>query len=237
MTTSLDLRIGGVGAGGGGALVLVGNILHPRESGQLDDAEALLTVAADSDIWVADHLVITAGIGLLLAGFYGLRQSISGPGVTWAGLGWGAAIVGVATGLAFMMTEAIAVASLADDWATSSGADKVQALAAGDAIFQLSLTLAAAAALILFGVTPILYGLAILGSDDYRAALGWIGVVAGSVTFFASVIQVFTGITTLTGLILVPLGIVVVTVWQVYLGVVMWRRSTSVGAGVSLPAG
>ncbi len=79
--------------------------------------------------------------------------------MTWAGLGWGAAIVGVATGLAFMMTEAVAVAALADDWATSSGADKVQALAAGDAIFQLSLTLAAAAALILFGVTPILYRL------------------------------------------------------------------------------
>jgi threonine/homoserine/homoserine lactone efflux protein len=48
--------------------------------------------------------------------------------------------------------------------------------------------------------------------------LGGIGVVA-------NIGQVLTGVTTQSGLVLVPIGIVGVTVWMIYLGVVMWRRS------------
>ena len=41
-------------------------------------------------------------------------------------------------------------------------------------------------------------------------------------------IQLFTGVTTLTGLVLLPIGIVVVTLWIIYLGVLMWRKSGEV---------
>lgn len=44
-------RIGGVAAISGGILTLVGNVRHPREPGQLDDAESLLEVVAGSEAW------------------------------------------------------------------------------------------------------------------------------------------------------------------------------------------
>lgn len=204
--------------------------IHPREPGQLDDAENLLEVVAGSDIWVADHVVIATGIALLLGAFYGLTQSISGSGAAWARLGWGVAIIGVGLGLVFMLTEAVAMSALADQWAESSGAKRDRASVAGSAIFQLSLTLSAGATLILFGATPMLYGAALIRGDDYASWLGWVGLIAGAVGSVAGVVQFFTGITTLTGLILVPLGIVVVTLWIIYLGVLMWRKSAE-GAG------
>ena len=225
MARSLALRIGAVGGVGGGVLVLVGNIVHPRESGQLDDAENLLDVVSGSDIWVADHVVIATGITLLLGAFYGLTHCIGGRGAAWAGLGWGVAVIGVGLGVVFMLTEAVAVSALADEWAHGTGPQRDMTSAAGSAIFQLSLTLSAGAALFLFGLAPALYGAAILGSEVFPSWTGWVGVIAGIGGSIAGMVQLFTGVTTLTGLILVPLGIVVVTLWVVCLGVLMWRMS------------
>lgn len=229
MSERLALRIGGVAAIVGGVLVLFGNIIHPRESGQLDDAETLLGVIAGSEIWVADHLMIMIAITLLLGAFYGVTHSIKGEtAAVWARLAWGMSIMGVGLGVAFMLTEAVAMAGLAATWADSSGNDRDVALAAGNALFQLSLALSAGAALFLFGATPILVGKAMLGSNEYPSWLGWVGVIAGLIGVAANMVQVLTGVTTQTGLVLVPIAIVTVTLWILYLGVLMWRRSARV---------
>ncbi len=224
MSKPMVLRIGALGAVCGGVLIVVGNAIHPRESGQLDNAENFLEAAASSDLWVADHVVIGAGITLLLGAFYGLMQSINGRGAPIARLGWGMAIIGVGLGIVFMLTEIVAVSALADEWADSSGAAQDQAFAAGNAIFQMSLALSAGAALFLFGLTPMLYGAAILASDDFATWMGWTGVIAGAAGSVAGVVQLFTGITTVTGLIVIPLGIVVVVLWIIYLGIQMWKK-------------
>lgn len=113
----------------------------------------------------------------------------------------------------------------ADTWANALGPEKGLALAAGRPIFQLSLTLSAGGPLFLFGAAPVLYGVAMLGSDDYAPWLGWVGVIFGSVAIVGGVIQLFTGVTTLTGLVLVPIGIYVVTLWIICLGLLMWQKS------------
>jgi hypothetical protein len=229
MSQQLVLRVGGVGAALGGILILLGNILHPREAGQLDDAATLLAVASDSGIWVADHLIIMFGIALLLAAFYGVTHSITGEsGAVWAQLAWGVSIIGVGLGVTFMLTEATAMSALAETWAASSGTEKGLALAAGNALFEISLTLSTGAALVLFGATPVLVGKAILGSDHYPSWMGRVGVVVGLIGIGANLVPLVTGRTTQTGLVLVPLAIVLATLWIVYLGILMWGRSTKV---------
>ena len=228
------LRVGGVGAILGGILILAGNTIHPRESGQLDDAGILLAVVADSGLWVVDHLIIMIGIALLLGAFYGVTHSITGEaGAVWAQLAWGASIIGVGVGVVFMLTEATAISALAETWAASSGTGQEVALAAGTALFELSLTLATGGALFLFGAAPVLVGKAILGSDDYPSWLGWTGVIVGVIGIGANLVPIVTGRTTQTGLVLVPMAIVLTTLWIVYLGVLMWARSTRVVAGLS----
>ena len=234
MSQQQVLRVGGVGAVIGGVLVLVGNIIHPRESGQLDDAATLLAVASDSRIWVVDHLIIMIGIALLLGAFFGVTHSITGEaGAVWAQLAWGASIIGVGVGVVFMLTEATAISVLAETWAASSGPEQGLALAAGTALFELSLTLSTGAALFLFGAAPALVGKAILRSDDYPSWLGWVGVIVGVIGIGANLVPILIGRTTQTGLVLVPMAIVLATLWIVYLGVLMWGRSTRVAVGLS----
>jgi hypothetical protein len=220
------LRIGSVTAVLGGIFTLAGNIIHPRAEGQLEDPETLLQIVAGSDIWVADHVIIAIGVTLLLGAFYGVTHSISDDSATaWAGLAWGVAIVGVGLGALLMLTEAVAVAGIAETWATSSGTEADLALAAGSALFHFSLALAAAAPLFLFGIAPMLTGRAILSSHEYPSWVGVAGMILGGIGVVANIGQVLTGVTTQSGLVLVPIGIVGVTVWMIYLGVVMWRRS------------
>lgn len=226
MSERLVLRIGGVAALVGGVMVLTGNAIHPREPGQLDNAETLLAVVADSPIWAVNHFILMVAITLLLAAYYGLTHSIkSEVGAVWARLGWGVAIIGAAIGAIFMLTEAVALREAAGTWAASSGADRELALAAGNSLFFLSLTLSSGAALVLFGICPIIVGKAITGSGEYPRWSGRVGMVLGLVGLAANGFQVLSGVTTQSGLILVPVVIVGVTLWIVSLGVMMLRRS------------
>jgi hypothetical protein len=222
------LRIGAIGAIVGGILVLVGNILHPHESGQLDDAQSFVVVVADSGTWIGVHFLILIGLALLLGAYLGLCRSITRePGMTWARLSWGISIIGVGFGLALMLTEIVAISALADMWVSGSGTEKDLALAAASAVFQLSLTMGAGGALFLFGATPLFYGVAILKSDDYAPWLGWIGVTAGLVGVLAGVTQLFAD-TTIAQFVLFPIAAVATTLWIIYLGVMMWRKSVIV---------
>ncbi len=225
------LRIGGVGALGGGILTLVGNILHPREAGQLEDVETFLTVAAGSEIWVIDHFLILIAVSLLLAAFFGLERSFtSGAALSWSRFAWTVSTVGIAFALALMVTEATAVAVVADQWATATGTEQAMALAAGSALLDLSLVFSVAAMLFLFGATPLLFGVAILTSDDYPNWIGWAGTIFGSIALAAGTIQILTQQTTLTQFVLFPVAAIGITLWIIYLGVLLWRRSNQIGA-------
>ena len=71
----------------------------------------------------------------------------------------------------------------------------------------------------------MLYGVALLGSRNFPSWVGWVGVVFGTIGCGAGVVQLVLGVTTLTGLVLVPISIVAVTLWIICVGVLMWRRS------------
>ena len=125
MSQRHELRLGAATASSGGILTLVGNILHPREPGQLDSAANLLGVVLRNEMWAGDHFVLAIGLALLLHGFYGLTRSIrSEPGAAWARFAWHMAIVGVIFGIALMLTEAVAVTSIARAWDSRTGARK-----------------------------------------------------------------------------------------------------------------
>ncbi len=231
MSQKQALKIGAVGAIVGGVIGLIANILHPRESGTLDNTEAFLEEVSGSDIWVADHFALMIAVSLLLAAFYGLTHSITGEsGTIWARFGWGAGIVGVALGLTLILSDALAISELADTWADSSGAAKDLALAAGDAVTQINFALFTGLMLFLFGAVPVLYGVAMLRSTDYAPWLGWVGVIFGLVNLAAGVIQSFAGPKDLTAFVMFPIGSIVITLWIIYLGVLMWRRSAEVTA-------
>ena len=220
------MRLGGATGFSGGVLTFVGNIFHPREPGQLDSAANLFDVVVRHQMWVADHLLIAFGLALLLHGFSGLTQSIrSTPGAVWARFAWHMAVIGVLFGLGLMLTEAVAVTSLAHAWHGAVGVEKDLLLAAGNAVLELSLTFSVGGMLFLFGAAPLLYGVAILTSSEYGAWTGWIGVLFGMVGLAAAVIQVMSGESWLAFYVLFPIAATAVTAWITYLGYRMWRMA------------
>jgi hypothetical protein len=225
MSERHDLRLSGATAFVGGVLTFVGNIFHPRESGQLDSAANLFDVVIRHHMWAADHIAIAIGLALLLHGFYGVTQSIRNhPGDAWAHFAWHMAVIGVLFGLALMLTEAVAVTSLAHAWHGSSGGEKDLLLAAGNAVFELSLTFSVGGMLFLFGAAPVLYGVAMLiSSTEYRAWTGRIGVLFGMIGLTAAVIQVMSGESWLAFYVLFPIASIAITLWITYLGYRMWR--------------
>jgi len=226
------LRLGGAAAFAGGVLTFVGNIVHPREPGQLDSAANLFDVAVRNHMWAADHVVIAVGLALVLHGFSGVTQSIrSCPGAEWAHFAWHMAVIGIVLGLALMLTEAVAVTSLAHAWQGSVGAEKDLLLAAGTAVFQLSLTFSVGGMLFLFGAAPVLYGVAMLTSrTEYGAWAGGIGVLFGLVGVTAALIQVMSRDSWLAFYVLFPIASIGVTVWITYLGYRMWRMAVTATA-------
>jgi hypothetical protein len=221
------LRLGAATAFGGGILTFVGNIFHPREPGQLDSAANLFGVVTRHQMWTADHFVIAIGIALLLHGFYGLTQSIrTEPGAAWARFAWHMALVGVVFGLALMLTEAVAMTSIARAWDSHSGNEKDLLLAAGNAVFELSLTFSVGGMLFLFGAAPVLYGVAMLRSTEHRGWTAWIGVVFGLVGLAAAGIQVMGGRSWLAFYVLFPIASSAITLWIIYLGLRMWRMAS-----------
>jgi len=221
------LRLGGATAFGGGLLVFVGNIFHPREPGQLDSAANLLGVIIRHETWAADHVVIAIGLALLLHGLYGLTRSIrSEPGATWAHFAWQMAIVGVVFGLALMLTEAVAMTSIARAWDSHTGDEKDLLLAAGNAVFEVSLTFSVGGMAFLFGAAPVLYGVAMLRSAEYRAWTAWVGVLSGLVGLAAAGIQAMTGESWLTFYVLFPIASIPILLWIIYLGFRMRRMAS-----------
>lgn len=225
MTDDGAARIGALGVTLGGVLLLVGNVIHPREEGQLDDVEALLSVVAGSEIWAAVHTILLLGVALLLVGYVGLAATLTES--VWPRLGLSLAIVGTGLAALFMTTEAVALPPIAEAWATSSNGARQSAIASALPLLHLSLALSAAASLFLFGFTPLVIGKALLFSDFYSSWLGRAGILIGIFGVVANLYQILTRVTTGTGLILVPIGIIAATVWVIALGVFMWRRSSN----------
>ena len=226
-TERTALRIGGISAIVGGALLLVGNIVHPRESGQLADAESLLEVAAGSRLWVIDHFALLLAVSLLLVGFYGLSRSFTSAAArSWARVAWSFSIVGVVFAAALMVIEATALAKVADQWTIATGTAREVALAAGSALYELSLVFGAGGMLFLFGATPLLFGVAILTSADHPRWTGWFGIVFATIAVVAFTVQVVVGETTLALSTLSPIAGIGFILWILYLGTRLWRQSS-----------
>lgn len=84
---------------------------------------------ADSDIWIADHLVIVVGLILMLGGLLAISDSIQG-GLSGAlaRLGCFAAVAGIVVGVIDVILDGVAAKHIADAWAVAPPEEEGAAL-------------------------------------------------------------------------------------------------------------
>ena len=215
-------RLGAAAAIVGSLAGMVGNLIHPATP--LDDPPGVARVIADSDAWTPIHLIIVAGIMLMLGGLLALYRSIPGGlAGALAQLGWAAAIVGVTVGLILVILDGVAARQLALEWARAPAQEQAAALRIVLANETTNFALASLFNILFAGATFILYGLAVALSNVYPRWLGWIAVTAGLGSIGAGLIQAMTGESTAVSRILTIIGPTVITLWLAVMGILLAR--------------
>ncbi len=219
------LRIGAVAAVLGAVLAGVGNLLHPVTP--RDDQVGVARVIASSGSWTLVHVVIIAGVILMLAGLLGIRVSLAGDGLTdaLARLGMYAATIGTTIGLILVILDGVAAKQLADQWAAAPASAAPVALGLVSVNETINFALGGLFNLSFAGIPFILFGLAVARSTIYPRWLGWVGFGAGVGSTAAGLVQAFTGKPTTTSLVLTIIGPTVITLWLIVMGTLLWRLS------------
>lgn len=222
-------RIGAVSAVIGAISAVVVNLLHPR-SATMENPDAFLRMIAESRIWVGDHVgIIFAGI-LFTGGLLAISRSITGqPGAAWARLGSASALVSTAILFVLMATDGIAIKTLARAWVTAPAAEKAAAFSAGHAVATVNLALFSVWIIVFWGVTIILYGLAVLTSQGYPRWLGWVAILAGLGSAWIGLRQAYAGPSFLVTNVLFVIFSLIITLWLLVMGVLLWRKAGSAG--------
>jgi hypothetical protein len=201
------------------------NVLHPRVNDPAN-TKAFLRQVAESTIWVGDHVGIIFAVLLVTGGLVAVYRSItSGPGAAWARLGFAAALVSAGLGFVTFAVEGIAIKRVAVAWASAPRGEKAVAFRVADALVQIQWALSSVWILIFFGVTFILYGVAVVLSDVYPKWLGWVAVGGGLGSSLLGLHIGYHGASSLVFNILFPIFSILLTAWIFMMGVLLWRKS------------
>jgi len=220
-------KIGSVAAIVGSLLALVANLLHPR-SVLITNPEAYLKMIAESGIWIGDHIGILFAVLLITGGLLAISRSITGePGAGWARLGLAGALVGAAIICVLMAMDGIAVKVLANAWANAPAAEKATLFSVIHALAEIDLAIFSVWIIEFFGVTIILYGLAVSTSNVYPKWLGWVAVLAGFGSALIGLNQAYRGASLVVTNVLFPVFSLILTLWVFVMGVLLWRKAAS----------
>jgi len=221
------LRIGAVSAILGAILLVVANILHPRTS-DIDDTEAMLQLIADSSIWVTDHLGLAIAFLLVLGGLVAVYRSITAePGAALARLGFAGALLSSGIAMVVIGIDGFGLKEVAEAWAEAPAEEKATAFRVAEALEQISFGIFSLFIFVFFGVTFLLYGLAVALSDVYPKGLGWAAVVLGIGAAVLGLVQAYQGPSNVVTNILFPIFSITITLWVLVMGVLMWRKASA----------
>jgi hypothetical protein len=176
--------------------------------------------------WPTVQLGFVLGALLWVGALAALASSLT-RGVGWAlgRLGTASVIVGATIHVVDSAVSGFGLAHLAEAWAVATGSEKSILLHNGETLLMILGGTWAGVLMLFHGLPFVLFGLAVVLDRRYSAWLGWIGFVGGLGSLLC-------GVTMLLGVGLVPEGLfivfaLVVSLWMVAMGVLMWRRAAT----------
>jgi hypothetical protein len=226
MSDRTVLRLGSWAAIVGALVALVGNVLHPRMANYDDPVAEEFRIASESDQWVAIHVAILIGALLLIFGLFAVARSMKGGrGEGVARVALGSLLVSAPIGIIGFALDGYVAKAMADGLAGAAPGPASGAAAAahvGWAVFM-------ALVITFLGITPALFGAAVIADRTYPGWLGWVAVLFGTVAAINGIYGMFSGAS--AGFFLVfSITSGVLTLWVLALGVLLGRRVNDVVA-------
>lgn len=216
-------KVGAIAAIVGALVLLVTTLLHPLQAHPGDAPAAFAEYAADR-FWIATHLGQLLGVVLIGGGLVSLTWCLrAGRGGVWAMLGAAGALISIAMAGVLQAVDGIALKVMVDRWSGGAVASQPLVFEAAFGVRQVEVGVSSVMAM-LFGLTVTLYGVALLVSSKGSQWLGWLGIVAGSATLVAGVVQAHTGFSDAAMATSMPSGLILL-LWAVLAGVFLLRKN------------
>jgi len=221
-------RLGGVAALGGALFLFLSTLMHPLGADPSAPRAAFAEHAADS-LWVWSHLGQFAGLAMLGAALVALAATLEpGRAAAWGRIGLVGAAVMVALGAALQAVDGVALRVVVERWASAAGEARAPAFEAAFAVRQVEVGLASLLSLV-SGLTLAVFGVALALSARYPSWLGGLGLLGGLGMVAAGAAQASTGFSGLAMDLSMSASIVLL-VWTVVVGLLMWRPASGFGA-------
>lgn len=222
----LDRRVLRVGAVAGMLAALLGlvfNLIHPRSSSFTYQSEADLV--HDSSIWLFDHYMLAIAILLGFVGYLAIAWSFdTEPSRSWGRLGSAVVIVSVSIAFLTLAHDGMAHKMILDEGIHREG--YLAFFETNGALFNTVIGT-------LFGITPIVLGVAILTGDEYAGWVGWLGIIAGIVGFVDATIQWFGGFSSFSVNVLYLIASLIGTIFLFLASFQLMQRTASRSGAVA----
>jgi hypothetical protein len=221
-------RIGAISAISGAVLLAFGTYLHPLQADPNDASRAFAEYAADH-LWVASHLTQFLGVVLMVGALVLLSRSMAnGPAAHWAHLGIAGAIASLAMTSALQAVDGVALKVMVDTWAGAPENEKSMLFQGAFAVRQIEIGLASLMTL-LFGVTVMIYGIALVVDRSFPTWLGVLGIAGGVPLLVAGTVMAHTGFSEVAMAVSMPSSILLLA-WIISVGIFMWPCPPIAGA-------
>ncbi len=219
------MRIGAVAMMLGAVMAGVGNALHPRIA-DVANPDAVMRMIADSHAWVGIHVGILAAVLLVTGGLIALQRSITAqPAAAWARLGAAAALVSAAVVVVFSGIDGLVRKQTALAGLAATVEEKAAAVRVFDLLERVNFGFFSVWVVVFFGVTFILYGLAVRRSELYPGWLGWVALLGGVGSALIGLRLMYQGTSFSVSNILFPVFSILLTVWLFVMGALLWHRA------------
>jgi hypothetical protein len=170
--------------------------------------------------------IVVSGL-IRLGGLVALTASFTvGYGSAWARIALTGAIIGSAVSVVLFAIDGMASQRLAIEWAQALPGDLETAYRISQSNQFVGFAVYGLWIMVFFGLTYIAYGLAVVTSRDYPRWLGWVAIAGGVAGFAIGYFQYFYGLGDLLTNKLFPASAIVLALWTVIMGGLLWRKTT-----------
>lgn len=214
----------------GGVLAVISNALHPRQGpGNLAGSRSLedfLDMVAGFGLWRLDHLLIIFSLILGIAAFIGVAHLLVEEATSdWAPLCLPLGLVAGAVGAVSFTLDGFALGELGEAWKHASGPARAEVLARAEAVVLVDAALFTIAIFGLFGVTQLVYGLAMSRSGYFPSWIATTAIAGGIVGIASGIVQWMAGeLNVASFLVLFTVSSVLLSVWLIGASVLLTRR-------------
>ena len=231
-STQFDFyRWGAASAMLGAVLGVIFNLLHPRPDAVTPRAE--LQMIADSDIWRFDHIMLGVATVFLFIGIIAIGLSMFGTAADiWARAWLIFSAVSTSVLLVLIALDGTAAKAVATRWAESGNDPAI--FASAEMFVSITLALLGVSIGLVFGVAPLLLGMAILSGGGYPKVMGQVSLVAGALGLIDALILAISGISAFALNVLFPIASVLFTIVLFWAGWELWKRSVPTGRTVDV---